>query len=88
MGLEEFENDEDFVEVKREPSPTNPFQRKSTIRVKMRRVEGETHVLCLSSERKEKDRALREAVQAGEERPGQRHPADRGIGVHRQAPAG
>jgi transposase len=59
--VEEFENDEDFSEVKREPSPTNPFQRKSTIRVKMRRVGGETHVLCLSSERKEKDRAIREA---------------------------
>jgi transposase len=59
--VEEFENDEDFAEVKREPSPTNPFQRKSTIRVKMRRVGGETHVLCLSSERKEKDRAIRQA---------------------------
>lgn len=59
--VEEFENDEDFSEVKREPSPTNPFQRKSTIRVKMRRVDRETHVLCLSSERKEKDRAIREA---------------------------
>jgi transposase len=59
--VEEFENNEDFVEVKREPSPTNPFQRKSTIRVKMRRVDGETHVLCLSSERKGKDRAIREA---------------------------
>jgi transposase len=59
--VEEFENDEDFVEVKRAPSPTNPFQRKSTIRVKMRRVDGETHVLCLSSERKGKDRAIREA---------------------------
>jgi transposase len=59
--VEEFENDEDFVEVKRDPSPTNPFQRKSTIRVKMRGVGGETHVLCLSSERQEKDRAIREA---------------------------
>ena len=59
--VEEFENDEDFADVKREPSPTNPFQRKSTIRVKMRRVGGETHVLCLSSERKEKDRAIRQA---------------------------
>jgi transposase len=59
--VEEFENDEDFVEVKREPSPTNPFQRKSTIRVKMRRVGAETHVLCLSSERQGKDRAIREA---------------------------
>jgi len=59
--VEEFENDQDFVEVKRQPSPTNPSQRKSTIRVKMRRVDGETHVLCLSSERQEKDRAIREA---------------------------
>lgn len=59
--VEEFENDEGFGEVKRQPSPTNPFQRKSTIRVKMRRVGGETHVLCLSSERKEKDRAIRQA---------------------------
>ena len=59
--VEEFENDQGFVEVKRETSPTNPFQRKSTIQVKMRQVSGETHVLCLSSERKEKDRAIRQA---------------------------
>jgi hypothetical protein len=49
------------VEVKRENSPTNPFQRKSTEHVKMRKVDGETHVLCLSSERQEKDRAIRQA---------------------------
>jgi hypothetical protein len=30
------------------------------IEVKMRRAEGETHVLCVSSERKEKDRAIRQ----------------------------
>lgn len=59
--VEEFENDEDFVEVKRQASPTNPFQRKSTIQVKMRKAGEELHVLCLSSERKEKDRAIREA---------------------------
>jgi len=59
--VEEFENDAEFREVKRETSPTNPFQRKSTIQVKMRQVAGETHVLCLSSERKEKDRAIRQA---------------------------
>jgi transposase len=59
--VEEFENDEDFREVKRETSPTNPFQHKSTIQVKMRQVGGEIHVLCLSSERKEKDRAIRQA---------------------------
>ena len=59
--VEEFESDTDFEEVKRENSPTNPFQRKSTVRVKMRQVDGETHVLCLSSERQEKDRAIRQA---------------------------
>lgn len=58
--LEEFEEHEGFVEVKREPSPRNPFQRKSEIVVKMRRAEGVTHVLCVSSERKEKDRAIRQ----------------------------
>ncbi len=47
--------------MKRETSPANPFQRKSTIRVKLRQVDGETHVLCISSERKGKDRAIREA---------------------------
>lgn len=59
--VEDFEHDDDFREVKREPSPTNPFQRKSTIQVKMRQVGEELHVLCLSSERKEKDRAIRQA---------------------------
>ncbi len=58
--LEEFENADDFSAVLREPSPTNPFQKKSTVQVKMRRVGEETHVLCLSSERKEKDRAIRQ----------------------------
>ncbi len=59
--VQEFEDDKDFREVKRDPSPTNPFQHKSTIQVKMRQVDGEMHVLCLSSERKGKDRAIREA---------------------------
>src|SRR5712692_5358230 len=58
--LEEFENADDFSAVLREPSPTNPFQKKSTVQVKMRRVGEETHVLCLRSERKEKDRAIRQ----------------------------
>jgi transposase len=56
----EFQDGGEFAAVEREPSPRNPFQKKSTIQVKMRRVDGETHVLCLSSERKEKDRAIRE----------------------------
>lgn len=56
----EFQDSGEFAAVEREPSPRNPFQKKSTIQVKMRRVGAETHVLCLSSERKEKDRAIRE----------------------------
>jgi transposase len=57
---EELQDASGFVAVEREPSPRNPGQQKSTIQVKMRRVENETHVLCLSSERKQKDRAIRE----------------------------
>jgi transposase len=56
----EFQDSGEFAAVEREPSPRNPFQNKSTIRVKMRRVGAETHVLCLSEERKQKDRAIRE----------------------------
>ena len=57
---EEFQDTSGFVGVEREPSPRNPGQQKSRIQVKMRRVDNETHVLCVSSERKEKDRAIRE----------------------------
>jgi transposase len=57
---EEFEQAEGFEEVHRQPSPRNPFQHKSTVRVK--RIAGETEqwILCSSSERVEKDRAIRE----------------------------
>lgn len=58
--LGEFEEEASFLEVKREPSPRNPFQHKSEIQVKMRQREGATYVLCVSSERKQKDRAIRE----------------------------
>ena len=59
--VEEFEDEQDFDQVKREVSPTNPFQHKSTIQVKRRKQGAETHVLCVSSERRDKDRAIREA---------------------------
>lgn len=59
--LQEFENENDFEPVERDPSPRNPGQHKSEIRVKMRRHGEITYVLCLSSERKDKDRAIREA---------------------------
>jgi transposase len=57
---EQFQDCGEFEAVEREPSPRNPAQKKSTIQVKMPRVGAETHVLCVSSERKEKDRAIRE----------------------------
>jgi transposase len=59
--LEDFENEADFEPVKREPSPLNPGQHKSEIRVLIRQRGELTYVLCLSSERKDKDRAIREA---------------------------
>lgn len=58
--LADFEDTEGFEEVIRQPSPRNPFQKKSRIQVKMRRRGDQTLVLCLSHERKEKDRAIRE----------------------------
>jgi len=58
--LAEFESAEEFEEVIREPSPTNPAQKKSRVRVKMRRCGEETYVLCLSDGRLQKDRAIRE----------------------------
>jgi transposase len=59
--MEEFQEVAEFEEVRREPSPRNRFQKKSTIQVKLHKAGGETHVLCVSSERKEKDRAIRQA---------------------------
>ena len=58
--LEDFEAAEDFEEVLRKPSPRNPFQKKSTIRVKAKEADGELYALCISSERIEKDRAIRQ----------------------------
>ena len=58
--LADFDELGGFEDVIRKPSPRNPFQRKSTIRVKMKRSGGETYVLCISSQRAEKDRAIRE----------------------------
>jgi transposase len=62
--LDDFEDAEGFEEVHREPSPRNPFQKKSTVRVKMLNRQGESFVLCTSSERVAKDRAIREKQEA------------------------
>lgn len=58
--LSDFEDEEGFEEVVRLPSPWNPYQEKTPIYVKMKRSGEETYVLCVSSGRKEKDRAIRE----------------------------
>ena len=62
--LDEFEEAEGFEDVLREPSPRNPGQKKSRVRVKRRQRDGETFILCTSSERVAKDRAIREKQEA------------------------
>jgi transposase len=57
--LDEFETVEGFELVPRQPSPPNPFQKKSVVRVKPVRRGDELIVLCTSEERIEKDRAIR-----------------------------
>lgn len=57
--LDEFETVEGFELVPRQPSPLNPFQKKSVVRVKPIRRGDELIVLCTSEERIEKDRAIR-----------------------------
>jgi transposase len=57
--LAEFEEVDGFMEVIRRPSPRNPGQRKSSVRVKARTSNDELLILCISEERVEKDRAIR-----------------------------
>jgi hypothetical protein len=57
--LGESETAEGFEEVVRRPSPRNPGQKKSSVRVKAHRTEKESLILCISQERVEKDRAIR-----------------------------
>jgi transposase len=57
--LADFEEEEGFEEVFHIPSPRNPYQKKSSIRVKYEPRDGYTYVLCHSEERVEKDRAIR-----------------------------
>jgi transposase len=57
--LDDIENEEEWEEVIRIPSPRNPFQKKSPVQVKRRTKEGAVYILCLSEGRQEKDRAIR-----------------------------
>jgi transposase len=58
--LDEFEDAEGFELVPRQPSPLNPSQKKSVVRVKPVLHDGEMIVLCTSEERVEKDWAIRQ----------------------------
>jgi len=58
--LDAFEDDADWVEVIRQPSPRNPGQKKSRVEIKRQVVAGEVHLLCRSEGRTAKDRAIRE----------------------------
>lgn len=57
--LSELEAEEGWTELVRQPSPRNPAQKKSRVRVKFARQEGECLALCYSEGRVEKDRAIR-----------------------------
>ena len=58
--LDDFEENADFQGIVREPSPLNPFQKKSKVEVAFRRSGDVTYALCRSEGREEKDRAIRE----------------------------
>lgn len=57
--LPEFEEQSGWEDVIRQTSPTNPYQVKSRLRVKHGPAGQDTHILCISEERIEKDKAIR-----------------------------
>jgi transposase len=58
--LAEFEQMDGFQDVPSRSYSGNSHRKGTPVKVKMKRTEYETHVLCLSQGRKEKDRAIRE----------------------------
>jgi transposase len=58
--LASFADDVAFTPVIRQPSPTNPNQKKTRVDVQLVRGEGCNYVLCRSEQRIEKDKAIRE----------------------------
>lgn len=58
--LDEFEEAGGWKEIIREPSPTNPEQKKTRVMVKQKVVGDEVYVLCRSDGREQKDRAIRD----------------------------
>jgi transposase len=57
--LDELENDDGWEDVVRTPSPRNPFQKKTRVRVKRQQKGDVIYILCRSDGREEKDRAIR-----------------------------
>lgn len=58
--LDDFEDEGGWEEIVREPSPTNPAQKKTRVVVKRAVVGDEVQILCKSDGREEKDRAIRD----------------------------
>lgn len=58
--LGEFEQGDGWEEVVRTPSPRNPDQQKSPVRIQRCQRGNEVYILCLSEGREAKDRAIRE----------------------------
>jgi transposase len=58
--LANFTDDVGFTEVIRQPSPTNPYQKKTRVDVQFVKGEGCNYVLCRSEQRIAKDKAIRE----------------------------
>jgi transposase len=58
--LAEFESDQGWEEVIREVSPNNQYQKKSCVEIKRIVQAAETHILCISEGRSNKDKAIRE----------------------------
>jgi transposase len=59
----EFAEETGWEEVLRQPSPTNPFQEKTRVWIKPCVAGEEVHLLCVSEQRQQKDRAIRELQQ-------------------------
>jgi transposase len=62
--LDELENEDGWEELLRTPSPRNPSQHKSRVRIKRQQKGDQVYVLCHSDGRQAKDRAIREKQQA------------------------
>jgi transposase len=58
--LDELENHTGWEEIRRIPSPRNPFQKKTRVEIKRQQKGDVTYILCRSDGREEKDRAIRE----------------------------